>query len=332
MMFSDFTALGWTSTDEEYPVLEPNQYDMLYFTKDDVQCTVYVINLGMNNESAENCIVGGMAIDSFDWDVSVGTVTLPGGIVRGQADAAAIEAAYGTPSDTYEGDLYTSLTYETDSYSSIELSVDAESGVLSDIDIRNFVEPEGFDAGEVSTEVPEAVTAYTKPDSLGDSFDEYRIALDGELYTLPVPVSVLIADGWEIDEAETDPEIAANYFGWVTLRKGGQEIRETIVNSEDYATIPENCWLESLTVGGFTLDAEGEIPCGIKTGMPEADMIQALDAAGVTYTSETSGDFAYYTINEQSFDKCYELIVYKGDDGHFEKDTVMEVTCSNAFE
>lgn len=329
MMFSDFTAYGWTCTDEEYPVLEPNQYDMMYFTKDDVQCTAYVLNLGMNNESAENCIVGGMAIDGYDWDVSVGTVTLAGGIVRGQADEAAIEAAYGTPSDTYEGELYTSLTYETDLYSSVELSIDAESGVLEDIDIRNFVEPEGFDAGEASTEVPETVTAYAKPDSLGDSFDEYRIALDGELYTLPVPVSVLVADGWEIDENDTDAEIAANYFGWVTLRKGGQEIRQTIVNSEDYATVPENCWIETLTVGGYTLEAEGEIPCGIRPGMTEADMIQALETAGAAYTSETNGDFAYYTINEKSYDKCYELIVYKGEDGHFEKDTVMEVTCSN---
>lgn len=103
------------------------------------------------------------------------------------------------------------------------------------------------------------------------------------------------------------------------------------MNYADYATIPENCWFETLSVGGYTLEAEGELPCGIKTGMAEADLTAILDQAGVTYTTEADegSDFAYYKINELAYDQCYELTVYKGDDGHFGKDTVMEVTCRN---
>ena len=331
MTYQDFVSYGWTSEDSEFPTLEPSQYDLLYFTKDDVRCMAYVINLAKNNMAADQCLVGGISIDSFDWDVSAGNVVLPGGIVRGEASAAAIEEAYGTPSDVYEGDLYKKLTYETDSYCRLEMSVDNETGVLSDIEVRNFVEPEGFDAGEISEEVPAEVTAYAKPDALGDSLEEFRISLDGAVYEVPVPVSVLIADGWELDTSDSDAEVAAHDIGWVTLRKGGQEIREIAVNYADYATIPENCWFETLSVGGYTLEAEGELPCGIKTGMAEADLTAILDQAGVTYTTEADegSDFAYYKINELAYDQCYELTVYKGDDGHFGKDTVMEVTCRN---
>lgn len=331
MTYQDFVSYGWTSEDSEFPTLEPSQYDLLYFTKDDVRCMAYVINLAKNNMAADQCLVGGISIDSFDWDVSAGNVVLPGGIVRGEASAAAIEEAYGTPSDVYEGDLYKKLTYETDSYCRLEMSVDNETGVLSDIEVRNFVEPEGFDAGEISEAIPAEVTAYAKPDALGDSLEEFRISLDGAVYEVPVPVSVLIADGWELDASDSDAEVAAHDIGWVTLRKGGQEIREIAVNYADYATIPENCWFETLSVGGYTLEAEGELPCGIKTGMAEADLTAILDQAGVTYTTEADegSDFAYYKINELAYDQCYELTVYKGDDGHFGKDTVMEVTCRN---
>lgn len=332
MMYEEFTAYGWVNDDEEIPQLEPNQYDMLYFSKDGVKCTAYVVNLGKNDEQADKCIIGGMSIDDMDWEESDKTVTLPGGITKGQSDAAAIEAAYGQPSDTYEGSMYKQLTYETDSYSYIELTVGNESGVLEDIQVRNFVEPEGFDAGEISTEVPAAVTSYVKPEELGDNLDDFRISMDGEVYALPVPVSTLIADGWEMDAQETDAEIDAHSFGWVTLRKGGLEIREITVNEEGYATVPENCWLESLTVGGYTLELDGALPGGITTGMPESELLALLDGAGVPYESETSGDFSYYTVNEKDYGKSYELIVYKGDDGHFGKDTVMEVSCSNVFE
>lgn len=331
MMYEDFIALGWSTDEAADELLKPNQYDMIRFSKDDVKCTVYVLNLGKNSEAASDCIVGGISIDNFDWEITDGEVMLPGGIERGVSDVDAIEAAYGTPSDTYEGSMYTKLTYETDYNSSVELSVYTESGVLEDIDVRNFVEPEGFDPGEVSDEVPEAVSSYTKPDVLSEDPEDYQMELDGEVYTLPVPVSVLVADGWELDASDSDAEIKADYFGWVTLRKGGQEIREIAVNPEDYATIPENCWIESLTAGGYTLDAEGILPGGISTGMTEEAFVAILEEAGLTYEVDESSNFKYYTYNEKSYDQCFEVTVYTADDGYFEKNSVIEVSCSNAF-
>lgn len=332
MMYSEFLAMGWEEKDTEENKISPREYDMVYFTKGDVQCMAYVINLGKNTLPVQECILGGISIEGFYWDMSEGTITLPGGIARGISDGAAIEAAYGTPTDVYEGELYTKYTYKTDSYSYMELKVAAESGVLEDIAVRNFVEPQGFDPGEISAEVPEAVSAYTKPEELSNVLTDYQIQLDGEVYALPVPVSVLAADGWEMDETSSDSEVSAGSYGWVTLRKGGQEIREIAVNPEDYATIPENCWVEELAIGGYELNAEGALPGGICQGMPEADFLKLLEDAGLEYEVEESGSFKYYTYNEEAYDQCFEVMVYTAEDGYFEKDAVMEITCKNPVE
>ncbi|MFR3322542.1 MAG: hypothetical protein ACLTSZ_17350 [Lachnospiraceae bacterium] len=66
----------------------------------------------MNTMPATDCLMAGLSIDNFDWKLDgADTITLPGGLIRGEATADDITAAYGTPSDTYEGDLYTKHTY-----------------------------------------------------------------------------------------------------------------------------------------------------------------------------------------------------------------------------
>lgn len=107
---------GWEETDPEETRISPQEYDLIYFARGDVQCMAYVINLGKNTLPMQECILGGISIESFYWDLPEGTITLPGGITRGISDGAAIEAAYGTPSDIYEGELYTEYTYSTDTF------------------------------------------------------------------------------------------------------------------------------------------------------------------------------------------------------------------------
>lgn len=332
MAYEDLLAMGWTTDDVEGVELEPYQYSFFYFDREDVSMTVYIVNLGINTLPAEECIVGGISIDAYDWELDNGTITLPGGIVRGEATVEDIEAAYGTASDTYEGDMYTNLTYETDYNSSVDLYVYKESGVLEEIEVENFVEPEGFVAGEVSEEVPEAIASYAKPEALSDDMTAYEIELDGQVYTMPVPVSVLIADGWEMDASQTDEYISAAYFGWVTLRKGGQEIHTTAVNQEPSAMLPQNCWIEELEVGGYSLEADGALPGGVRIGIAEKEFLAILEENGMEYEVESSGDFTYYTYNGKEYDQCMEVTVYTAEDGNFPQDTVIEVVCSNAFE
>ena len=204
--------------------------------------------------------------------------------------------------------------------------------MLEEISLQNFTEPEGYEAGEISDEIPDAVASYSKPDSLSDDLSAYQIELDGQVYELPVPVRVLVADGWELDESNSDAAIKAQYYGWVTLRKGGQQIRDIVVNQEDYGTVPENCWLEGLEIGGFALEADGSLPGGIREGMPEEEFLKILEDNNMTYELDESDSFRYYTYNEKNYDQCMEVTVYTDSDGTFEKDTVMTISCTNAFE
>ncbi len=115
----------------------------------------------------------------------------------------------------------------------------------------------------MNEEVPAEITAYQKPEGLSDDLAAYEIELDGTAYSLPVPVSALLADGWEINPSETDEYVVARDSGWVGLIKGGQSFHTLAWNSADYATIPENCWIESLEVGGYDLKLDGALPGGI---------------------------------------------------------------------
>lgn len=333
MMVPDLEAMGWTSDELEGATLEPYSYSYFTFENGDSESYVYILNLGKNVEPAANCIVGGMDIDNYDWKDSTSTVTLPGGIVKGEATVDSIKEAYGVPSDVYEGDLYTKLTYETDYNSYIDMYVYVESGVLDEITVKNFVEPEGYDPGTISEEVPAAVTEYVKPEALSEDPTVYEIALDGQNYTLPVPVSVLVADGWELDMNDTDAEVYAKYYGWVTLRKGGIEISTTVTNPEDYGTIPENCWLEEIEIGAYDLEGvDGALPGGIYIGMPEADFLKVLEDNGLSYELYEGSVFNTYTYNEQDYGHSMEVSVYIGDDDHFPTEEIVGVACCNDYE
>lgn len=303
MSYEDFVAEGWDLDDynDESEQLSPNQYSMIYFNKGEIRCTSYAVNLGVNTITIPECLLGGISIDNFDWDTEEGRILLAGGIQRGVSTIEDIKAAYGNPTDTYEGDLYTKLTYEKDSYCTVELMVYKESGVLEDIDIRNFVEPEGFNAGSVSEEVPADVAAYEAPTELGDDLFSYVVEMDGALYQLPCPASVFVENGWTIDEDNTQESISAKSSGWVAFIKGGNSFDDLARNSEDYATIPENCWIESLSAGDYGMKISMKLPGGIEIGTTEEDLLAVLDAAGISYEKEEGSSYTCYSIGDDSW-------------------------------
>ena len=98
------------------------------------------------------------------------SITLAKGIEYGVSTVDDITNAYGTPTDTYESDIYTKLTYELSRYQDVELYVSTETGTLSEFDIGNFIETEETASTntEVSDEVPEIVSKYVVPTALGD--------------------------------------------------------------------------------------------------------------------------------------------------------------------
>jgi len=314
MWYSDFEALGWEYDGDPTDTLDSNEYSMFEsWEKDGVEIETRIANLSMNKKPYSECIIAGISVDSYDMKGSDAKIVLPGGITYGVSTADDVKAAYGTPKNEYIGEYSHSLSYELEYHQSLEIGVSQESGVVDSIDLENMVELEGID-NSVSTEVPELVKMYKAPTSVGEEFFSYDIKLEGNYYTLPCPVSELVANGFKIDEENSELAIGSGNYGWVNLIYGDQEYSTYVENYADYATTPENCWLTDIeTCSTYEPEFELEIPCGIKLGDKLDDVLGKIK--DYDYDEHISGNYIYYTVNDPDADSwgCgYEFTIKEG--------------------
>ncbi|GAB6104371.1 MAG: hypothetical protein ACLTWG_08035 [Blautia sp.] len=255
MTYDDFTAMGWTLSKNDSPdtMISTGSYGMATFNNGEVSAYVDMINFGINEAPLSDCLVGGIKLDLAwgDIDLSSLTVKLPGGIVMGTSNIEDIKAAYGEPSDTYEGDLYTKMTYQQDSYQRAELYVYKEENTLLQVDLRNFKEPEDFDKGSVSTEIPDIVSNYKAPAALGSDFMDPDVEFMGSLYRLPAPVSAFLDNGWVMKDVAEDAFLEGGGLEFIEMMKENQTARFSVYNLTENATSIENCFVTELSFGSY---------------------------------------------------------------------------------
>ncbi len=122
---------------------------------------------------------------------------------------------------------------------------------------------------------------------------QFNFELEGALYKLPCPVAELLANGFTMTD-ESATEIAAGSYDWVELRYNNQNFRTIVHNYADYATIVENCFVTSMESSIYGPEYELTIPCGIKRGDSEADLLEKIK--DFNYTTEESSSFIYYEV------------------------------------
>ena len=302
MTYQEFTDMGWELSSSEDPdtKVSTNSYGMLTFNKGASSVYADVINLGINEVGLEDCLIGGISVDgSYDVDLTAVSVKLPGDIELGKATLDDIKAAYGEPSDTYEGDLYTKLTYEKDSYQEVELSVFKDDNTLKEVDMRNFEEPEDYDKGTVSDEVPDIVTSYETPTALGDDMMDTAVEYLGDLYSLPAPVSAFTANGWEIQDAEDTPYVEGGGIAFIDMMKNNQSIHFSVYNETENATALENCFVRELSFATYDPESiEMKLSGDITLGADKAELIKMADEKG--YISEENDDYLRIYPNKDS--------------------------------
>lgn len=291
MSYSDFTAMGWTlsKNDSEDTMIPTGSYGMLTFNQGETSVYADVINFGINEMPAKDCLVAGLSIDMTwgDTDPTATPVRLPGGITMGVSNVEDIKAAYGEPSDTYDSDLYTKLTYEKDSYQRVELSVYKEEGTLLQVDIRNFQEPDNFDRGSVSTEVPDIVANYKAPTALGGDYMEPAVEFMGDLYSLPAPVSAFTANGWEMKDVAADAYLEGGGLEFIEMMKENQTVRFSIYNLTENATAIENGFVTELSFGNYDPEILGlHLSEGVTLGADKAELIAKATERGYLYEDE----------------------------------------------
>ena len=302
MTYQDFVGMGWELSSREDPDMKisTNSYGFVSFNKGKNSVSAEVMNLGINEVGLEDSLIGGITVDgSYDIDLTSVSVKLPGGIELGKSTLDDIKAAYGDPSDTYEGDLYTKVTYEKDTYQEVELSVFKDDNTLKKVDMENLEEPEGYDKGAVSDEVPDIVTAYKAPDALGSDMLDTAVEYMGDLYSLPAPVSAFTANGWEIQDAEDTPYVEGGGIAFIDMMKNNQSIHFSVYNEIENATALENCFVRELSFA--TYDPESiamKLSGDITLGADKTELIKMADEKG--YISEENDDYLRIYPNKDS--------------------------------
>lgn len=293
MTYGDFTAKGWElrTAEDADEMLSTNSYGSIAFQKGDLSVYGDVVNFQVNEAAVKDCLIAGISVNegTSDLDLASLGVKLAKGITLGVSNVDDIKAAYGEPSDTYEGDLYTQMTYEKDIYEEVELYVYKEDNALREISIRNMVEPEGFDKGSVSGETPEIVTSYAAPTALGTDLMDPVVEFCGDLYTLPCPVTAFEANGWKLDGITEDDFVEGRGIDFITMTREAQSIDLTVHNLTQNAVIHENCFVTEVEVttydsASITLKISGDYTLGAE----KADLIAAAEAKGFPYEENDS--------------------------------------------
>ncbi len=312
MSFEDFTAKGWEYDGDAAQTLEPDAYTAAeVFKKGEERIYTSIYNRGMNTAPYSECKIGGFSVDSFLTQNGQTTVKLPKGIEFGVSTLDDVKAAYGDPSDLYDGELYTSLTYEYEAYQDVEIKVSKETNVVSEIDLKNLVQEEDDKQAEnVSSEPTEEVKSYQAPTELGDDLTKFIVEYDGALYQLPAPVSEFEKNGWKIKEESSEMVVKGKSFGWVVLMKNNQELKAIANNYGNNATAIQNCFVTSVRGDDNSTNMPITVQKGITRGMTKADLEKALE--GVNYEFEESSSFEYYKVTGPESKLDYvEILVRK---------------------
>ena len=328
MSFDDLISMGWEYIDDDSAELAPNNYSPTErFKLGDLEAYVTMVNLGINTEPISDCTVAGISIDSFQMaDVTDVAIELPGGIQYGVSTLDDITAAYGTPSDTYEGDLYTKVSYEKDYYQDVELYVDSETGFLNEISLENMSAEEdaGSDAAaDLSDEPTSEVLAYQAPSELGDDFTSFIVEYAGDLYQLPAPLSEFVKNGWTIDTSQSASYVAGKSYDWVYMSKDNQNYHTIVRNYSPDAAVIENCFVTDVEGNVNSTNLPITVQKGLTLGLTEAEVVSALE--GVDYElDDESETFHYYNIKSPESSLDYVQIVINTED-----DSVIAINVTN---
>ncbi len=316
MYYADFIELGWKMDGDDTTKVDPNQYLISQvFKKDDVKVYAPILNLDEDVLPASECLIGGIVIDYTYLKECDKEIVLPGNIEFNKSTMDEAKAAYGDPSSVYEGSSYTKCMYNLQSYSSVELYFDIESNVLNKIDIRNFDDSNLSDDKKPKSDndkkKAEINVDYTAPKDIGENFSDFIVKIDGDLFSVPAPVSEFVDKGWKIITADSDETVKAKNYGRVSLQKNNQTMRVSVMNYSESAADIEDCFVTSVKAGRNSTDLPIEIQKGIKIGTSKADVEKAIKDE--EYETEETSLYDYYDIRSSGSSAHVEIYVYKDD-------------------
>ena len=307
--YTDFVEKGWIYLNEPGTIdASTYTYDMENFICGNSKISANIVNFDWNPASVEDCYISSVKF-SLDVMDPADEIMLPGGLkVDKELTEDKVREQYGEPTDVNESEYSTTCYYSKGSYEGVTFRFPKNEDHPISVEIENMVQPEDFEATEMSNETPDVVALYKEPSELSEDLWDYTVEFDEALYTLPCPVTELEKNGWNI--AGDVESVSGGDWGYVEMTKDNQNVRFSIRNYAETATSAENCFVYKLR--GEQDGKKLKIAKDIQQGMSEEELLKALD--GVTYEIYEDGDYKSYNIKNPGASSSveYSIIIIEG--------------------
>lgn len=235
LYYDDFVKSGWSlSKADKNKTLKARQYGVFEIELEGAKMGAYFVNFKDEEIDIKKTAVCGVV---SEWDETA-VVELSKSVKLGSSKKADIIKKFGKP---------TTQTSDEISYSfgeKAEIILTIKNGVVFKIDAKNIADPLYLNASE---KVPRIVKDYKAPKELSTKLSDFTFYLYGKTYTMPLPVSVLIENGW-ILAAKTDDFIlpGETYEGAVKLTTLNRTLTFDVKNLADYPTTAQNCFITAI--------------------------------------------------------------------------------------
>lgn len=311
--FKELQDNGWEIEDytEDFK-LAPNQYSIgTYITKDGISLSTGFINFSKNEVTLDQCSIGEISIDEYLEDKHA-DFSIAKGIKVGSTRED-VKAAFGEPTESYEGDSTDDYTYSTDIYVEAKITIDNKTDKVCGIDLENLTDTGNTASTEsndsATAEMPEDMPSYSAPTELTDDLFSFNVKFGGNMYTLPAPISEFLNNGWVIASSDSNTVAAKDtLINGVNLRKENVTFEANVYNPSSQETALNNCYVTSLVTSADSGTIDILLPKNISLNSTGDDLEKAYK--DVDCQKEDSNSYVYYTYGE-TYEHRIEIVVDK---------------------
>lgn len=271
--------------------------ETFFVSKDGAVMYATVINFSKSETPVSKCYVSRLDIEYSD-NLLI-DIKLTGDLAFGRATRDQVEDLIGESSDVVELASGTVATYKNSDKAKAVLTYNTKTKVLEGVEFINSKKPGNYQETTAPTEANQSGNAdESAPKELGNDFTSGVVQIEGDVYKLPIKVSDLLNNDWDISYKEDRAILYGGEHLIATFTRGDVTITGVdVCNVSDEEKLIKNC--EIIEVSSSP-DDEYEVlfPANLKAGMKEADLKAAIQGKEYEFNEV---NFDEYVFNNGSY-------------------------------
>ena len=299
--YAALTAGGWTIADYDVTTdtLIAGQSELLTRLAKNGR----YLYVDMYNPSGNATKIADAAVIGID-ATNTGDLFCVAGELKPTSSADAVIAKHGTPDDRNDTANYVDLIYGSNAGDSYLARFTFYSDDPANSRIRIRCALPASEQTETKNERPAYLAQYKAPAALGSDPTVPHFSLGGIVYTMPLPVQTFLDNGWTIDAGAS--AVAAGAETTLSLRKGEEKIRLSIVNNSLYQTTAAGCLAIKLSADAAEAPSIA-LPGGITAGATAATLRSTLSSA---FDEESYSSFIAFSYSNYKGDNNLSISLY----------------------